>query len=249
MPDREGTTPNPFTYNGRDGVIDDGNGLYFMRARYYEPRLMRYIQKDTAVSGNMMHPSSLNRYAYVMGNPIQFVDPGGEILPIIIGMAVGVATEIAIDWATGEFNPLEDDWGAYLENNWVDLSVGAVLGGLGPAFTMAKNLKYFKLSKAVKGEKLLSWARRCELVNSAKKLKKFANWAEFANTADLVYDLYDGFQEHVPDAVVDWVDDAADATADWMEGAAEDSVDWVEGAGETVSGAAGTVYNFARSLL
>lgn len=255
---REGNTPNPFTYNGRDGVMDDGNGLYYMRARYYESRLMRFIQKDAAVSGNMMHPPSLNRYAYVMGNPVQFVDPGGEILPILIGMAVGVATEIAIDWATGEFNPLEDDWGAYLEDNWVDLSVSAVLGGLGPAFTMAKNLKYLKIAKYIKAGNLLKFTKKCKLVKSLSRIKKFESvykWTDRAINVYAVYGLYDAYWDDVSDpigdaagATVDWVEGAAEDTADWVEGAAEDTVDWAEDAGNAVVGAGKSAYNAIRSI-
>ena len=75
---REGATPNPFTYSGRDGVFDDGNGLYFMRTRYYAPELMRFVQKDQGFDGTLELTQSLNRYVFVQGNPIQFVDPDGE---------------------------------------------------------------------------------------------------------------------------------------------------------------------------
>ncbi|MBW2274563.1 MAG: FG-GAP repeat protein, partial [Deltaproteobacteria bacterium] len=72
-------TPNPFKYNGRDGVVDDGNGLYYMRARYYAPELMRFVQKSPASRGDLMRSQSLNRYAYVEGNPISNVDPTGDV--------------------------------------------------------------------------------------------------------------------------------------------------------------------------
>ena len=72
-----GTTPNPFTYSGRDGVVDDGNGLYHMPLRYYAPELMRFIQKDPVYSGEFDRPLSLNRYAFVEGNPIERIDPLG----------------------------------------------------------------------------------------------------------------------------------------------------------------------------
>ena len=37
---------NPFKYVGRFGVMDDGNGLLYMRARYYDPAIGRFINKD-----------------------------------------------------------------------------------------------------------------------------------------------------------------------------------------------------------
>ncbi|MGC7882165.1 RHS repeat-associated core domain-containing protein [Desulforudis sp. 1031] len=44
-----GGTDIPFLYNGRDGVMTDANGLYYMRARYYDPEIRRFINKDVLV--------------------------------------------------------------------------------------------------------------------------------------------------------------------------------------------------------
>ncbi|WP_438447890.1 RHS repeat-associated core domain-containing protein [Gorillibacterium sp. sgz5001074] len=73
---REGDTANPFLYNGRDGVMTDPNGLYYMRARYYNPEIKRFMNRDV-VAGSVAEGQTLNRYAYVNGNPISFVDPFG----------------------------------------------------------------------------------------------------------------------------------------------------------------------------
>ena len=43
---RTGTTDTPFLYDGRDGVMTDSNGLYYMRARYYNPDIKRFINQD-----------------------------------------------------------------------------------------------------------------------------------------------------------------------------------------------------------
>ena len=40
------TVPNPFTYAGQVGISDDGDGLYYMRARYYDPAIGRFISED-----------------------------------------------------------------------------------------------------------------------------------------------------------------------------------------------------------
>ena len=36
----------PFLYNGQFGVATDGNGLYYMRARYYNVDIKRFINQD-----------------------------------------------------------------------------------------------------------------------------------------------------------------------------------------------------------
>ena len=63
-------------YNGRDGVVTDRNGLLYMRARYYSPDMRRFINADI-LHGEISDSTSLNRYSYVNGNPVSFVDPFG----------------------------------------------------------------------------------------------------------------------------------------------------------------------------
>jgi len=61
---------NPLRYTGRE---DDGTGLYYYRARYYDPMLKRFISEDPiGLAGN-----DANLYAYVGGNPISRLDPLG----------------------------------------------------------------------------------------------------------------------------------------------------------------------------
>ena len=71
----EGTL-NPFGYVGRYGVMEEGNGLKFMRARYYDDTTGRFLNKDL-IPGHVRNPQSLNRYAYVKNNPITRIDPLG----------------------------------------------------------------------------------------------------------------------------------------------------------------------------
>ncbi|MGC7846925.1 RHS repeat-associated core domain-containing protein [Desulforudis sp. 1088] len=98
----EGTSDTPFLYNGRDGVMTDANGLYYMRARYYDPEIRRFVNKDVLV-GSIEKAQSLNRYAYVNGQPVSQVDPLGESY-ISIGSPypVGVGLNLVIDLDTKE---------------------------------------------------------------------------------------------------------------------------------------------------
>jgi RHS repeat-associated protein len=67
-----GMTDTPFLFNGRFGVQTDANGLLYMRARYYNPYLCRFINPDpTGFAGGM------NFYAYANGNPVSYLDPFG----------------------------------------------------------------------------------------------------------------------------------------------------------------------------
>ncbi len=64
---------NPFKYVGSAGVRDDGNGLLYMRARYYDPEVGRFISKDPIGFAG----GDLNLYNYVGGNPVNRIDPTG----------------------------------------------------------------------------------------------------------------------------------------------------------------------------
>ena len=61
-----------------------------MRARYYNPEIKRFINQDV-LQGNISDGSTLNRYAYVNGNPVSLVDPfglSGEMSPSGVGHRV-----------------------------------------------------------------------------------------------------------------------------------------------------------------
>ena len=75
--DKGNYTPHiSFLYNGQLGVMTDDNGLYYMRARYYNPDIKRFINQDI-LTGNIGNSTSLNRYSYVEGNPVSCTDPFG----------------------------------------------------------------------------------------------------------------------------------------------------------------------------
>ena len=67
------TIANQFTFVGQLGVMEESNGLDFMRARYYLPVEGRFISEDPIgfLGGD------INLYQYVSSDPVNFVDPIG----------------------------------------------------------------------------------------------------------------------------------------------------------------------------
>jgi RHS repeat-associated protein len=68
-----GAYPNPFTFVGQSGVADEGEGLYFMRNRWYDPAVGSFTQTDPAGIG----AGDGNLYRYAQNRPITDSDPLG----------------------------------------------------------------------------------------------------------------------------------------------------------------------------
>jgi RHS repeat-associated protein len=69
-----GTGGTKFTFTGEQ---NDDTGLMYLRARYYDPSVGRFLSRDPFP----MQPSdtqTVNRYAYVKNDPTNYVDPSGE---------------------------------------------------------------------------------------------------------------------------------------------------------------------------
>ena len=64
------STTNPYAFAGREL---DASGLYFMRARYYNPLLSRFISADPLGLGG----GQVNFFAYAYNSPMNFIDPTG----------------------------------------------------------------------------------------------------------------------------------------------------------------------------
>ncbi|OBW62861.1 MAG: RHS repeat-associated core domain-containing protein [Dehalococcoides mccartyi] len=75
---RSGSVPTDEKFTGQK--LDD-TGLYYYNARYYDPTIGRFISPDTLVQ-NIHNPQCLNRYSYVLNNPLKYIDPSGHRMVI-----------------------------------------------------------------------------------------------------------------------------------------------------------------------
>ena len=71
--DEQETIPQPFKFVGQFGVMAESYGLYYMRARYYDPGVGRFISEDPIGFAG----GDVNLFAYVKDDPVSFIDPWG----------------------------------------------------------------------------------------------------------------------------------------------------------------------------
>ena len=99
---RIGETTVGFGYNGE--YYNAATGQIYLRARFYEPEMNRFSQKDI-VRGDITVPASLNRYSYVQNDLVNFIDPSGESLKSAWNSVKNAVSSVwnTVKTAAGEF--------------------------------------------------------------------------------------------------------------------------------------------------
>lgn len=86
----------------------DEVGIVHMNGRIYDPKLGRFLQADPLIQGPT-NTQSLNRYSYVLNNPLNATDPSGylsfkDIFKFVATIVVSVVTYgAASTWAIGVY--------------------------------------------------------------------------------------------------------------------------------------------------
>lgn len=70
-----GTEISKYKYTAQQE--DTSTGLYYYKARFYDPAIGSFMSADKIIP-NFENPQSYNRYAYVEGNPVEQADTTGH---------------------------------------------------------------------------------------------------------------------------------------------------------------------------
>jgi RHS repeat-associated protein len=115
---------------------DDGTGLIYFGARWYDPELGMFVTPDPRAQ----FP---NPYSYVSGNPLNAVDPGGAFawIPFLIGILIGAALGAAISVIQAAVNGASGSQllKAAALGAAMGAIAGAVFGIVGPAVEALKS--------------------------------------------------------------------------------------------------------------
>ena len=97
---------NPYRY--RSYYYDTETGLYYLKTRYYDPQVGRFMTIDGIEYLDLESINGLNLYSYCLNNPIFYVDPDGHApipwwgkLLIGIGVVLVGAVVTALTAGTG----------------------------------------------------------------------------------------------------------------------------------------------------
>ncbi len=80
---------NPLQYSGY--IFDSLTGLYYLKARDYDPYLRSFMQVDSYAFNNQ---GLINGYYYGNNNPVMGVDPGGHVFELAPDV---ITSEISLD--------------------------------------------------------------------------------------------------------------------------------------------------------
>lgn len=64
------------SFGGKE--FDQETDLYYFKARYYDPSIGRFITADSKLGSHIGQTNALNRFAFVLNNPINHGDPSGH---------------------------------------------------------------------------------------------------------------------------------------------------------------------------
>jgi RHS repeat-associated protein len=155
-----GTTgTNEFQFTGKE---NDGIGMYFFRARYYNPVFQRFISQDPAGPlGNL--------YAYADNDPIGESDPTGKescpecevgVYARSIGLTIGVAVHSFFDLTDREGNQHVIQVHGTWEDSWLNqLELAEACAGSGPGCVAVPALPAWGHAVAEDSARMNGWIR------------------------------------------------------------------------------------------
>lgn len=145
---------NPFRY--RSYYYDTETKLYFLKTRYYDPEVGRFISPDSIEYLDPETINGLNLYAYCGNNPVMYTDPNGtakwwQWFLFGVGAALVVAAAIVLTVASGGAA------GGLIGAVAIGAAKGALIGAaVGSAVGIAGGAIYAGVTGADIGQSILS---------------------------------------------------------------------------------------------
>ena len=160
---------NPFRYRGY--IYDTETGFYYLRSRYYDPEIGRFINADGLIGANS-DMATYNLFAYCGNNPVVRYDDTGmfwkELISGVIHVGNNFAVAIGIDTATiGAFFLMmeKDGSGVYHARQDCWQQYGGYNDLYDFAFNLVTSMEAVKFSFSYNGSGYTIWAWKGDYVN------------------------------------------------------------------------------------
>ena len=114
---------NPYRFKGY--YYDEETGMYYLKSRYYQPEICRFISADDedVLIDTHVDLANKNLYLYCDNNPILKADEEGQIADWLVSAALGAAVNVAASFIIAQ--TMGQDFGVK------DVAVSAMTGALG----------------------------------------------------------------------------------------------------------------------
>ncbi|MEM6671820.1 MAG: FG-GAP-like repeat-containing protein [Planctomycetota bacterium] len=119
--------------------FDEQTGLHYMKARYYDSTTGRFISPDSMIP-SPYNPQSLNRYSYVLNNPISYTDPTGHapVAAAFIGAAAVTNAGAGAAISTLAWIGAATTTVGYINEDPELIAIGQILTGFATGFSGAQ---------------------------------------------------------------------------------------------------------------
>ena len=108
---------NPIRYRGY--YFDSDSGLYYLKSRYYDPNLQRFINSDGQLAKKDFVGTNL--FAYCLNNPVNMTDTAGNLPFFIVTAVIGAVAGAIVGGVVAAKNG---------RNVWAGAGIGAAAGAL-----------------------------------------------------------------------------------------------------------------------
>ncbi len=147
-------------------LYDTHLGVYHVRARTYDPRLGRWLQRDP-----IGYAGGWNLYEYTEGDPLTYIDPTGQFAQLAAGCAAGAAVGGLLDAASQLLFTGTVDWWDVADSAVEGCAYGSGLGLIASGVSKAISLVSKGAKRAEQAYKAVSHGTKAaqRLAQNAEK--------------------------------------------------------------------------------
>ena len=178
---------NPFRYRGY--YYDAETGLYYLKARYYDPETGRFISPDDISYLDPETIGGLNLYAYCGNDPVNRYDPTGHFWDYIFDA-------VFLVWSIVDVIKNPTDW-----KNWVALGIDVVFAvipfvpsGAGQVIKVGNKIDNF-VDVASTINKIDNLQDISKVTMIGRNMNRVENTASLIGKADNLYDTWKGYDK------------------------------------------------------